>query len=109
MALEFTDIPDREGPAVYLLGNTMIEDRLKPLGEQIDKLTPDESQIVYLDVDGADGAKVAEFYGFARESLPVIMIVQDDDTIYKSWQGQDLPAVDVVAYEINLLTGSGEA
>lgn len=105
MGLEFTEIPDRAGPAVYLLGNTMIEDRLRPLGEAVDKLTPDETQVVYLDIDTGDGAKVAEFYAFSRESLPVIMIVQDDDTIHRSWQGQDLPAADVIAYELNQLTG----
>ncbi len=105
MALEFTEIPDREGPAVYLLGNVMIEDKLRPLGDEVDKLTPDETQVVYLDIDTGDGAKVAEFYSFSRESLPVVMIVQDDDTIRKSWQGQDLPAADIIAHELSQLTG----
>lgn len=109
MALEFTNIPDRQGPAVYLLGNSATEGRLRPLGEEIDSKTAAETQVVYLDINSRDGAQVAEFYGFAVEILPVIMIVQDDDTLIKSWYGQDLPAADMVAYELNQITGASEA
>ncbi len=109
MALEFTTIPDREGPAIYLLGNKSHEDVLTVLGRAIDDITPDESQTVCLDIDSGNGAQVAEFYGYMREQLPVIMIVQDDDTIYQSWHGIDLPAADVVAHYLNELTGSAGA
>jgi hypothetical protein len=107
MGLEFTNIPDREGPAVYLLGTVPHQRRLTALGEAIDAATPDETQVVCLDIDSGNGAQVAEFYGFMREQLPVVMIVQDDDTIYQSWHGHDLPAVDVVAHHLGQITGHG--
>lgn len=109
MGLEFTNIPDREGPAVYLLGAAPHQRELVALGEAVDAATPDETQIVCLDIDSGNGAQVAEFYGFMREQLPVIMIVQDDDTLYQSWYGQDLPAADVVAHHLNQITGAGRA
>ncbi|MCA9331252.1 hypothetical protein KC957_04315 [Candidatus Saccharibacteria bacterium] len=106
MALEFTNIPDREGPAVYLLGAAPQLDQLTQLGQQIDAATPDETQVVLLDIDSGDGAQVAEFYGFMREQLPAIAIVQDDDTLYQTWLGIDLPAADVIAHYLNQITGA---
>ena len=109
MALEFTTIPDREGPAVYLLGHTGCEDQLKQLGTTIDSLTGSTIQTAYLDINSGNGTEVAEFYGYVQEQLPVILIVQDDDTVYQSWHGMDLPAADVVAHYLNELTGSSGA
>lgn len=109
MGLEFTNIPDRDGPAVYLLGTVPQQQQLNTLGVAIDAATPDETQVVLLDIDSGDGAKVAEFYGHSREQLPVVMIVQDDDTVYQSWSGLDLPAADVVAYTVGRITGAGRA
>ena len=109
MGLEFTTIPDREGPAIYLLGNRSHENTLTKLGEAVDATTPEETQTVYIDIDSGNGAQVAEFYGYTREQLPVVMIVQDDDTIYQVWQGIDLPAADVIAHYLNQLTGSAGA
>lgn len=109
MALEFSTIPDREGPAVYLMGHTGCEDEAKKLGEDIDALTDDAIQTVYLDVQSGNGAQIAEFYGYSLDQLPVVLIVQDDDTIYQAWQGIDLPAADVVAHYLEQLTGSSGA
>lgn len=105
MGLEFTNIPDREGPAVYLLGAAPQLDQLTQLGQEIDAATADQTQVVLLDIDSGDGAQVAEFYGFMREQLPAVMIVQDDDTLHQSWLGLDLPAADVVAHYIEQITG----
>ncbi len=109
MGLEFTNIPDREGPAVYLLGGAPHQRDLQVRGEAIDAATPDETQVVLLDIASANGVQVAEFYGFTHEQLPVIMIIQDDDTLYHSWYGHDLPAADVVAHHLNQITGAGGA
>lgn len=109
MALEFTTIPDREGPAVYLLGHTGCEDQVKRLGEEIDAATEDAIQTAYIDIQSGNGAQVAEFYGYGLEQLPVVMIVQDDDTVYQEWRGADLPAADIVAHYIEQITGSSGA
>lgn len=106
MTLDFTSIPDRQGPAVYLLGLPPNEEALRRLGQEVVATTGGSAQVTYLDSTSADGIRVAEFYDIAIESLPAILIVQDDDTLYQSWTGMDLPAADVVAHYINQITGN---
>lgn len=106
MTLDFTSIPDRRGPAVYLLGLPPNEDTLRQLGQEIVAQVGGAAQVVYLDSESADGIQVAEFYGLMRESLPAVLIVQDDDTLYQSWAGTDMPAADVVAHYINEIVGN---
>ncbi len=105
MALEFTNIPDRTGPAVYLVGMSMLENRLTAYGQELDKATDEKTQVVYLDVRSKDGAQVADFYDIQESSLPAVLIVMDDDTIYKSWFGQDLPRPGDVAHDVKRISG----
>lgn len=104
MALEFTTIPDRTGPAIYIIGDGTIdmENRLKQLGEEADKLTEDETQVVYLDPNSREGQDVKAFYGI--EQLPIILIVMDDDTIPYQWTGS-LPRPDEIAYTLSQING----
>ncbi len=106
MALEFSKIPDRNGPAVYLLGSRMHETDLKRKGDEIDAALPEDVQVVYLDADSGDGARTADFYDILRERLPIIMIVNDDDTIHMTWEGASIPGADQIAYEVSRITGS---
>lgn len=105
MALEFTNIPDREGPAVYIIGDgtAQLEQQLIAFGEDVDKLTPDETQVVYLDPNKDDGLKVKSFYSL--QYLPVIMIIMDDDTLYQTWTS-DIPRPDEVAYYLSQINGT---
>ena len=104
MALEFTNIPDRTGPAVYLVGDGSGEQhrQLEDLGAAIDAATPEETQVVYLDSTNGDGLNVKEFY--ALMDFPTVMIVMDDDTLYQSWTN-DLPQPDQVAYYLSQVGG----
>ena len=105
MALEFTNIPDRNGPAVYLFGDgtSFIDDQVKQLGVEIDNLTQAETQVVYLDPLRDDGLKVKEFYGLL--TFPAVLIVMDDDTVPMSWNGQ-LPRTEEVTYALSQISGS---
>lgn len=105
MGLEFTNIPDRNGPAVYILGDgtEATAQRMKQYGEEVDELTPDETQVVYLDSQSGDGLEVAEFYGLT--AFPCVLIVMDDDTLYQSWEIQ-IPAADQVSYVLSQINGS---
>ena len=105
MGLEFTNIPDRSGPAVYIFGDgtTQTELRLTAYGKEIDALTPDETQVVFLDPQRGDGLEVKEFYGLL--SFPCVLIVMDDDTINQQWSGS-LPQADQVSYALSQITGS---
>lgn len=109
MGLDFTDIPDRQGPAIYIVGATMLESQLQPWRDRLAAILPPESQVIYVDINSSNGAKISEFYEIEPEKLPAIMIVMDDDTIYKSWFGPDLPSVETVTYEHAQITGSGQA
>ena len=106
MPLSFTNIPDRDGPAVYIIGTRMLENDLQRFAGELNTAAQGVYQIVYLDVDSQDGAAVAQFYSVTHEELPAILIVMDDDTIYKSWFGQTLPRADELIYELNQITGS---
>lgn len=104
MALSFTSIPDEHGPAVYIFGDgtSQLEQRLIAFGEEVDKLTPDETQVVYLDPNRGDGLRVKEFY--ALTNFPVVMIIMDDDTLYHTWDGT-LPQPDQVSYYLSQING----
>lgn len=105
MALEFTDIPDRNGAAVYLLSNGQhtMENELRTLGEEIDRLTPHDTQVVLLDSSRGDGIRVKEFYSIT--TTPTAMIILDDDTVPYQWTGS-LPQADQIAYHLNHIEGS---
>jgi hypothetical protein len=106
MALTFISTPHKEGPAVYILGSRMLERRLKPLGEELDSLTRSDIPTVYLDIRSHDGARFADFYDISESSLPAIVVVMADDTIYKMWQGMDLPSPEAIAHEVGRITGN---
>lgn len=105
MALSFTTIPDRTGPAVYLIGNgqSQTERQLISLGNEINEVTPGQTQIVYLDPTRGDGLKIKEFYSL--QVLPCILVVLDDDTIAHTWENT-IPRQDEVTYIISQITGS---
>ena len=107
MALEFTSIPDRTGPAVYVFGDgtTQVNQQLMELGNAIDRLTPDETQVAFLDQSHGDGLSVKEFYGLT--DFPCVMIVMDDDTVPYQWT-LTLPQPDEVSYALSQITGSME-
>lgn len=105
MALSFTTIPDRHGPAVYLIGNgsSRTETQLQKLGEQIDSATNDNTTVVYLDPRQGDGLRVKEFYALRR--LPCVMIVMDDDSVPYQWN-TTLPRAEEVTYTLSQIGGS---
>jgi hypothetical protein len=72
-------------------------------GQEIDALTPDETQVVFLDPQRGDGLRVKEFYGLI--SFPAVLIVMDDDTVNQLWSVQ-LPPADQVSYALSQVNGS---
>lgn len=108
MALSFTIIPDRTGPAIYLIGNgqSQIETQLMELGNQINQATAEDTQIVYLDPNHGDGLKVKEFYSL--QVLPSALIVLDDDTIAHQWDNV-IPRSDEITYILSQINGSMRA
>lgn len=101
MGLDFTDIPDREGAALYLLhtGNSVELDRLTRLKQDIE--AHDSHQVVLIDVNTPDGEKVRDFYDIEAGSLPVALIIGDDDSIVFRWDNTAIPtAAGDVVYQL---------
>lgn len=105
MALSFTSIPDRTGPAIYLLGDgtSQTEQALMQLGNEVDKLTSQDTQVVYLDPSRGDGLATATFYGLTQ--FPSVIIVMDDDTVPHQWS-HHIPRYEEVTYALSQTTGS---
>mgnify|MGYP003599313698 CR=1 FL=1 len=104
MALEFTNIPDRVGAAIYIFGDgsSQTEKVLTDLGTRIDELTPDITQVVYLDPNRGDGLAVKEFYGLTQ--FPALCIIMDDDTMPNAWYGT-MPSPEEVSYQLSRISG----
>ncbi len=102
MGLDFTNIPDREGAALYIVhtGNSVELDRLEQLKRDIE--AQDDHQVVLIDVNTPDGEKVRDFYDIDAGSLPVALIVADDDSIVFRWDNTAIPtAAGDVAYQLD--------
>lgn len=108
MALSFTTIPDRTGPAVYMINNglSQSESQLIELGNKVNDMTSDDTQIVYLEPNTGDGLKVKEFYSL--QVLPCVLIVLDDDTIAHQWDNT-IPRPDEITYILSQINGSMRA
>ncbi len=104
MGLDFTSISDNEGAALYVLSNaSMMETRkFERLKSEIAQHCP--HQVVVLNVRTPDGEKVRDFYDIMPETLPVAMIVKDDDSIAQQWSKDYIPAADVIAHHLRQIS-----
>lgn len=103
MALSFTNITDRHGPAVYLLGDSaQSNQQLQKFGGEIDELSGGKTQVVCLNVRGGDGLRIKEFYGLRY--FPCVMIVLDDDTVPHQWD-HVLPRAKDIIYTLHQISG----
>ena len=105
MSLSFTTIPDRTGPAVYIIGNglSQLDKQLHELGNQIVSLVNNDTQVVILDSSRGDGMKFKESYSL--QFIPCLLVVLDDDTIARSWE-VNLPRAEEVSYVLSHINGS---
>jgi hypothetical protein len=58
----------------------------------------EESKLEVLNVDGRDGSAQASLYDVMR--YPAILALRDDGSVLKSWEGEELPLMDEVAYYV---------
>lgn len=108
MAL-LNDIPEDRGyPIICGVGNGEFENKLRDLLNQIDGSADESIKVIYLDVNSSAGSSKADLYELDLNKLPFLLIIEDDDTLYKKWNGDELPDVHTVIYEIQSLTGSAE-
>lgn len=107
MSLSFTDIPDHQGPAVYMLHDgTITQQRaLERLQQDLKTLVPDR-QVVILSVRERNGEAVRDFYDITHAHLPYVMIIRDDDQLAHSWPGPHVPTAEHVAYTLKTESAS---
>jgi len=60
------------------------------------KLRHEGGRMEVLDVDSRDGMATASLYDVMR--YPAILTLRDDGSVLKSWEGEQLPLMDEVAY-----------
>lgn len=87
MALDFTDVHDHAGAALYVLhtGNGADAHRFERMKADIEAAGP--FQCVVMDAHTPNGEKIRDFYDFTPTQLPVAFIVRDDDSIHTQWSG----------------------
>ena len=106
MGLDFTSIKDEDGAAVYVLHNPSVTEsrRFEQLKIDIVALKP-TAQVELLDASRPEGEKVRDFYDFMPETLPVVFVIADDDTILYQWQSSEIPAADVICHYLSQTNG----
>jgi hypothetical protein len=98
MGLDFTNIPDRDGLAIYCLhdGTVTQQRSVERLVDAVKQQVP--HQIFTISAHDRDGEKIREFYNLDTGMFPHILLVNDEDQIVMSWSGGQMPTADVVAY-----------
>lgn len=106
MGLDFANIPDDDGAAVYVLHHPTVSDtrKFEDLKKSILLENP-KSQVVLLEVNSAQGEQVRDFYDIMPESLPIVMIIADDDSILYQWSASEIPASDVISSQLRRTNG----
>lgn len=85
MGLSFTNIPDKDGTAVYILHteSTIDLQRLQDLQKEVQQRC--SNQVMLIPVRDQDGEKIRDFYDIDMEMIPAVLLVNDDDTLKNVW------------------------
>lgn len=106
MGLDFTNIKDSDGAEIYILHHPSFTEtrQFEQLQKDIAASRPND-QVVLLDVNGAQGEQVRDFYDIMPETLPIVMVIADDDSILYQWSGDAIPAADVICSQLSRTNG----
>lgn len=102
MGLSFTNIPDKEGTAVYILHNESLLDlqKLQDLQKEVQQRC--SNQVILVPVRDRDGEQIRDFYDIDTEMIPAVLLVNDDDTLKNVWYKSNLPDAQLIVYELGL-------
>ncbi|MBP7837143.1 hypothetical protein KA021_00385 [Candidatus Saccharibacteria bacterium] len=106
MGLDFTNIQDSDGAAIYILHHPSFTEtrQFEQLQKDIAASRPDD-QVILLDVNDTQGEQVRDFYDIMPETLPLVMVIADDDSILYQWSGDAIPAADVICSQLSRTDG----
>ena len=99
MGLDFTDIPDREGAALYFIhdGHSRSQAAMAKLAEEVSRNT--SKQVVILSATDTDARRIIEFYHLQGSNM--VLIIRDDDQLQHMWQQNETPQAEHIAYIAN--------
>lgn len=99
MGLEFTQIKDNQGAAVYVIhdGLTRSEQKMKRMADEIQKYT--SKQVVSLSTHDVDAIKIIDFYDLHQGNQ--VLIVRDNDELLHMWTENELPGADEIGFMAN--------
>jgi len=100
---------DSTTPSIYVVGTRVFEDRLQEYVRELTAAVADQATVTYVDIESNDGAELSELLDIETERLPATLILEDDESVYKDWYGENLPDAQDVAFELGQLTGTSEA
>jgi hypothetical protein len=97
---------DQPTHQLIVVGANMLARQLEEYVADIKKTIENKIEVTYCDIEDEVGSALAERYEIEASELPTIMILEDDESIYKEWRGEDKPDAETIAYEVGLLTGN---
>jgi len=99
--LSFTKRHDHDGPATYFIsdGSHANEQALGRIADELRTQLPETAQLVQLSGKAREAVQICDFYDIT--TLPAILIVRDDDQLYHSWLGVQLPQPSDIAYTLS--------
>ena len=99
MGLDFTNIPDRTGSAVYILHRDLSQDLQKFDNLQREMINLGcNNQVFLIPINSRDGENIRDFYDILPEQLPAILLIRDDDSLIQQWVGIDIPPADIIVH-----------
>lgn len=99
MGLDFTNIADREGAALYFIhdGQSRGQAAMAKLADEVSRNT--NKQIIILSATDSDARRIIEFYHLQGSNM--ILIIRDNDQLQHMWQQNETPQAEHIAYIAN--------
>jgi hypothetical protein len=99
MGLDFTNIKDTEGAAVYVIhnGTTQSQATMERLVTEIKAGT--NKQVLLFSARDGNGAKIINFYQLTGSEF--VIIVRDDDQLHHVWSGGERFDASMITYYAN--------
>jgi predicted DNA-binding transcriptional regulator YafY len=90
MGLDFTNIKDQDGAAIYLIhdGSPQSQSKMEQLASAVRQKS--QKQIVIMAIDDENTQKIIDFYNLGNGEQ--VLLVSDDDQLQQVWSGDEISA-----------------
>lgn len=96
MGLDFTNIKDHHGSAIYLIHDGSEKNRMEfeELAEDLKRRS--KKQVVLMSADDQNGDNIIKFYQLKGSGF--VLVVRDDDQLHHVWSDGELFDASKIAY-----------